>query len=147
MKTLLVSCMAFFAMSITEWQPDFSIAKAKAVQDHRIILLSFSGSDWCIPCIRMHKEIFDSPQFYEVADSSLILYNADFPRKKKNELSKQLRMQNDSLAAVYNPEGKFPFTLLLSSDGKVLRSWEGYPEGGMIKFLEGIKETAYAYKH
>jgi thiol:disulfide interchange protein len=42
------------------WQTDFEKAKAEAVQSHKRILLNFSGSDWCIPCIRLHKEIFDA---------------------------------------------------------------------------------------
>jgi thioredoxin-related protein len=147
MKAMLLGCMAVLAMSMTQWEPDFTTAKKKAADSQRLLLLNFSGSDWCIPCIRMHKDVFENNEFAGIADSLLVLYNADFPRKKKNELTPMIRKQNDSLAALYNPEGKFPFTLLLSPDGKVLQQWEGYPEGGLPAFIATIKKTAYANSH
>jgi len=81
----LVSKIFLFVLlsSFNVWQPDFSTAKKIAKEKHQPILLSFSGSDWCIPCIRMRKDIFDNKSFLQMADSTLVLYNADFPRKKK----------------------------------------------------------------
>ncbi|MBS1733393.1 MAG: thioredoxin family protein, partial [Bacteroidetes bacterium] len=73
-------------MSFTIWQPDFETAKKLAKEKHQLILLNFSGSDWCGPCIRMHREIFGNDEFIKMADSSLIMVNADFPRMKKNKL-------------------------------------------------------------
>ena len=61
-----------------------------------------------------------------MADTSLVMVNADFPRNKKNLLDAETRKQNDALADKYNPEGKFPFTLLLDADGKVLKHGRGY---------------------
>ncbi len=147
MKVMLISCITLLFMSVTHWEPDFTTAAKKARDNNKVLLLNFSGSDWCIPCIRMHKEIFGTAQFGDLSDSLLILYNADFPRKKKNELPSLLRQQNDSLAATYNPEGKFPLTLLLSPDGKVLGRWEGYPEDGAAAFSSSIKKIAHAYYH
>ncbi|MFX5526316.1 thioredoxin family protein, partial [Acinetobacter baumannii] len=82
--------------------------------------------DWCAPCIRMHKDIFDSEIFQQYAQSKLILVRADFPRSKKNQLAKEQQKQNDQLADKYNPNGIFPYTLLLDENGKILKSWEGY---------------------
>ena len=102
-------------------------AKALAQKEHRHILLNFSGSDWCGPCILLRKEILDAPDFSTLADTSLILVNADFPRMKKNQLSKEQQQLNDQLADQYNAKGQFPLTLLLTADGRVLRQWEGNP--------------------
>lgn len=146
MKVMLI-CMTFLVMSATQWEPDFHVAAQKARDNNKVLLLNFSGSDWCIPCIRMHKEIFATDAFNQLADSLLVLYNADFPRKKKYQLAPSVSRQNDSLAAKYNPEGKFPFTLLLSPEGKILGKWEGYPENGIPAFLHSIKKVAHDYYH
>ena len=139
MKNIVVLLACFAAMSFSTWEPDFNKAKQIAKANHQLILLNFSGSDWCGPCIMMKKEIFGSVVFSELADSNLVLVNADFPRKKKNQLSKEIADQNDELAEQYNPSGKFPYTVLLDENGKVLKSWDGFPELGAEKFTKSIK--------
>jgi thiol-disulfide isomerase/thioredoxin len=114
-------------------------AKTISVKNNRPILLNFSGSDWCGPCVRLHKEIFDNYVFKVFAYDNLVLVNADFPRQKKNQLSKEQQKQNDQLADMYNKEGKFPYTVLLSPDGKILRDWDGNPKDGVASFIEDIK--------
>src|SRR3954464_5991947 len=124
MKILLIALLGLAAFAPGDWQNDFEKAKQTAKADHKYILLNFSGSDWCGPCIRMHKEIFESDDFKQYSNDNLILVNADFPRLKKNQLPKQQEKENDQLANEYNRKGVFPLTLLLSSDGKILKSWE-----------------------
>lgn len=109
------------------WHLNMREAREIAQKEHRYILLNFSGSDWCGPCIMLRKEIFDDPVFGGFADSVLVLVNADFPRMKKNRLSKEQQLLNDQLADQYNSQGKFPLTLLLNADGKVVKEWEGNP--------------------
>ena len=111
----------------SQWHVNMAEAQQLARKEHRHILLNFSGSDWCGPCILLKKEVFDDPAFLAMADSSLVLVNADFPRMKKNQLPKAQQQANDQLADRYNPQGQFPLTLLLTADGKVLKQWEGNP--------------------
>jgi thioredoxin-related protein len=122
------------------WETDFENAKKKAETEHKLILMNFSGSDWCIPCIRLHDEIFENISFKRFADSNLVLINADFPRLKKNQLSKEQQKKNDKLADKYNPQGSFPFTLLLDPGGKVIKTWEGFPNKTAEQFTGQIKE-------
>lgn len=74
-----------------------------------------------------------------MADSSLVMVNADFPRNKKNQLSKEAQKENDELAEKYNSAGKFPYTVLLTTEGKVLKAWDGVPAGGAEAFAEEIQ--------
>jgi thioredoxin-related protein len=83
-------------------------------------LLVFSGSDWCAPCIKLDKSIWQSAEFKEYAASNLILERADFPKKKQNQLDPNLQKQNEVLAARYNKEGVFPLVVVLDSKGTVL---------------------------
>jgi thioredoxin-related protein len=126
------------------WRTDFSRAKSDAAEQHKAILLNFSGSDWCTPCMQLKTEIFDAEIFRDFASRNLELVNADFPRLKKNKLSPELAMQNDSLAAQYNPGGKFPLTILILGNGKVVKTWIGNPGKSPQEFVNQIKSAVDA---
>jgi len=122
------------------WETDFEKAQKTAAEEHKLILLNFSGSDWCIPCIRLHKELFEDDSFKDFAKENLILVDADFPRLKKNQLSKEQQKKNEALAEKYNPQGSFPLTLLVNARGEVLQSWDGYIEMPPDLFISAIKK-------
>ena len=139
LTTVIVSSFTF--SSGTTWYTNFEQARSEAFQTKKYILLNFSGSDWCAPCIRLKEEIFDSEKFLEFAEDNLVLVNADFPRLKKNQLEKAQLRQNEALAEKYNPDGKFPLTILLNAEGKPIKYWEGLPQKSPDQFVEEIKRT------
>ena len=127
MKLLSILFLTLFSfVSSVEWTTDFSKAITEASAKNKYILLSFSGSDWCGPCMKLKKEVLDSEDFLKFADAKLILVRADFPRSKKNKLAPELTKHNEGLAEKYNKEGKFPFTVLIDSEGNVVKFWDGY---------------------
>lgn len=137
---LLAFLFAFtFLTPIAQWSTDFEKAKSTAAQDKKLILLNFAGSDWCIPCIKMKKDFFESAAFGTYADKNLLLVKADFPRLKKNKLDKAQTAKNEALAAAYNPQGKFPFTVLIDAQGKVVKSWDGLPKATVEAFISQIQ--------
>ncbi|MDP4261957.1 MAG: thioredoxin family protein [Bacteroidota bacterium] len=144
MRTLMIALLSTFLFSTFDWQTDFEKAKQSAQSEHKLILLNFSGSDWCGPCIRLHKEIFENNAFAQYASDHLILVNADFPRLKKHELSKEQQKKNDQLADMYNKDGIFPLTLLLNFDGKVLKKWEGFPQVSPAEFTQQVRAVVDA---
>src|SRR3978361_1529427 len=111
MKLLFVSFIIGLFTNVT-WLGDYNQANTEAVKSHKLILINFSGSDWCGPCIRERKEILENDAFINYAAGHLVLVRADFPRQKKNQLSKEQVKLNEALADKFNPEGKFPYTLL-----------------------------------
>ncbi|MEL1243094.1 thioredoxin family protein [Flavobacterium sp. DGU11] len=129
-----------------QWEPDFENAKKTAKEKHELILLNFSGSDWCAPCILTRKEYLENEDFLKMAKTNLVMVNADFPRKKKNQLAPEQVKRNEALAEKYNKDGKFPYTLLLNADGKVLKSWEGKPAVTVDKWTKEIKGICDANK-
>lgn len=135
MKLLLLLC--FLAVPIT-WMGNFKDAEKEASASHKLILINFSGSDWCGPCIRLRKEILESTVFEDYAEGHLILVRADFPRQKKDQLPAAQVKLNESLADQYNPDGKFPYTLLVDEHGKILKTWDGYPDETPEKFVGQI---------
>ena len=146
MKVLMLILFTSLFTPSSSWINNLEDAKKTASQKHELILLNFSGSDWCGPCIRLKKEVFESAGFKEYADHNLVLVNADFPRLKKNQPSKEQVKQNEALADKYNPKGKFPYTLLLNADGKVLKVYDGFPNISAEEFTDEIKAFSDAGK-
>jgi hypothetical protein len=128
---------ALFATS--GWHYNLDEARQLAQDQHKHILLNFSGSDWCGPCILLRRQILDNPDFMQMADTSLILVNADFPRSRKNQLSSQQQALNNAMADKYNAQGKFPYTVLLKADGRILKAWEGLPNEKPAEFAAEVR--------
>ena len=146
MKVKLLLLLPVFFVSVNQWHNSLDEAEKIAQKEHKYILLNFSGSDWCGPCIRMRKELFESDVFRQMADSELVLVNADFPRNKKNQPSAAQQKINDEMADKYNTQGKFPYTLLLDSNGKVLETWDGLPEETVEAFTLDVRNTMYTVR-
>ena len=122
-----------------DWQTDYAKALETAKSQNKRILLDFTGSDWCGPCIELKKRVFSKPEFHAYADKNLILVEIDYPQRKKQ--SAQLKQQNEKLSTQYGIEEKgFPTIVLLDSSGKILREMSGYDGeslAGMIAWIEG----------
>ena len=106
-------------LSAQDWRTDWDIAKVEAEQANKKLILVFSGSDWCIPCIKLEKEIWESSSFTQYAEQYYVLFRADFPKRKKNKLPEMIQKLNDRLASKYNSKGYFPLVVVLDAKGKV----------------------------
>lgn len=106
-------------LSAQDWRTDWDIARAEAEQANKKLILVFSGSDWCIPCIKLEKEIWESSSFTQYAEQYYVLFRADFPKRKKNKLPEMVQKLNDRLASKYNSKGYFPLVVVLDAKGKV----------------------------
>src|ERR1700761_7193223 len=62
-----------------EWLTSLPAAKTKAQAEHKLILLDFTGSDWCIPCQKMAADVFAKPEFERYASSNYVLVEVDDP--------------------------------------------------------------------
>lgn len=135
---IAISVLLFFQ---AEWGNNLEAALDKAKQNNELVMLNFCGTDWCAPCIMLKKQVLESVEFKNYAEGKLVLVRADFPRQKKNLLSVEQTAYNETLAEKYNPEGRFPLTLLLSADGTVLHTWDGYPKGFDTEAVRAVVET------
>ena len=137
---LLISLFLLLNFNTPNWNNNYKDAFEIAKKEHKLILLNFSGSDWCGPCIKLHKDVFTMDEFNTLAEDHLVLVNADFPRAKKNQLSKVQQQLNEELAEKYNVQGDFPLTVLINTDGKVIKAWTGFP-ASKEDFVEDIKNN------
>lgn len=140
MKQLLFILFFCFAAPLfgQQWEEDFVLAQEMASQEQKKLLLVFSGSDWCIPCIRLEKEVWQDSVFLAYAKEKLVLYRADFPKRKKNQLSPALKAKHESLAAQYNPKGYFPWVVVFGED-KAVKGTFVYTKDPVAHYIEQIK--------
>ena len=145
-KKLVLFCSAIFlsaafASAEVDWLTDFDAAKAKAKSDHKLVLLDFTGSDWCGWCIKLNKEVFSKPEFAEYATKNLVAVEVDFPRAKQQ--TKELKKANESLQEKYHIQG-YPTIIVLDGEGKKVAQL-GYMPGGPKAFigeLDKLKKKA-----
>lgn len=138
---LLAVCLGFASLSSApaeaDWTTDFAQAQAKAKTERKLLLLDFTGSDWCGWCKVMEKEIFSQPAFEDYAKKNLILVRLDFPRTKA--LGAEVRKQNYALAQQFGVRG-FPTIVMLNGDGKPLAQL-GYVKGGPEAFISELEQV------
>jgi protein disulfide-isomerase len=142
-KVLLIIAMMGLWMSQafsaeSTWMTNFDKAKKVAAEKKIPIIMDFSGSDWCIWCQRLDKEIFSKKKFQEYVKDNFVLVLIDFPRAGKQ--TPEEKKINRALSEKYKVAG-FPTVLILDANGKKLGQ-AGYMPGGpdaFIKFLEKYK--------
>ena len=117
------------------WTTDYEAARERAAAEGRLLLLNFTGSDWCPPCRMLDREILSTPRFVAFAEERLVLLYVDFPRRKA--LPEGLRAQNDRLAEEFGIES-YPSIWIVAPDGTRLGRL-GYMEGGPRTFIRAIQ--------
>lgn len=122
------------------WITDYDVAIAQAKNENKIVMLYFSGSDWCKPCIIWKKEVFDTDTFHSYANTKLVPVKLDFPRMKKNKLTKEQEQMNEELAGKYNKGGVFPFIVFLDASGNVIEktSYRKESPNEFIAYVDGV---------
>ena len=118
------------------WLTNFEMAQAQALAGKKTLLINFTGSDWCPPCLALEKEVFEQPEFAEYAAKNLVLLKVDFPRIKMQSLEE--KAANRQLAERYQIYG-FPTIVLLDSSRKVIGEL-GYQPGGPKPFIAAIEK-------
>ena len=86
-----------------QWMTDLPKAQAKAKAENKLVMMDFTGSDWCIWCKRLNAEIFSKPEFVDYAKKNLVVVELDFPRSK--EQSAELKKANQQLQKKYSIKG------------------------------------------
>ena len=134
---LLVACQSLQAAEGSlNWQTSLPAAQAKAKEGKKLVLLDFTGSDWCGWCIKLQKEIFQTPEFTEYAKKNLELVEVDFPQRKK--ISESQKQANEALQEKYGIQG-FPTLIILDSTGKKVGEL-GYQKGGPKPFIARLEK-------
>ncbi len=143
---ILLSTALFYtatARAQSPWVTDYKKAQDEAKTNHRLVLLNFTGSDWCGWCTQLDRAILKQQQFMDYASKNLVLVVLDYPRRNGpawKAQSLELKKQNMELAEKFNIEG-FPTLVVLSPDGKTVWRYDGYYGGGLAAFLAELDKV------
>jgi thiol:disulfide interchange protein len=122
-----------FATTPAGWTTDLEKAFEKAKAEKKSVLVEFTGSDWCSPCIAMRKNVFTKKEFVDEASKKFVLVELDFPKGDK-----AVKEKNQPYAEKYNIEG-FPTVILFTAEGKEFTRFfaSEFPETDLfLKHLE-----------
>src|SRR5262245_38456154 len=112
-----VACVAVLfspQLDAATWITDLNVAKDQAARQIKLILLDFTGSDWCGWCKKLKGEVFDQAEFETYADQNLILVEVDFPQSKP--ITEEQRRANEALASRFKVQG-YPTLVVLNAAG------------------------------
>jgi thiol:disulfide interchange protein len=114
------------------WREDLPGALKQAQSENKLVLLDFTGSDWCPWCIKFDQEVLSTGKFASYAANKLELVKLDFPRSTPQ--SDDRKRANAILAKQFGVDG-YPTYVLLNAAGKELGRQVGYREGGPDAFV------------
>lgn len=141
LKKLLLAAVASASLLTARaeeltWHTDLAKAQAEAKAEKKLVMLDFTGSDWCGWCIKLNKEVFSKPEFTEFAKKNLVLVEVDFPLKK--EQSAEQKKANQALQEKYQIKG-YPTLIVLDADGNKVGELE-YVAGGPKAWIEKFEQ-------
>jgi thioredoxin-related protein len=118
------------------WITSYEQGRQEAKAGNKLVLLDFSGSDWCGWCKLLDREIFSKPQFKEYASKNLVLVELDFPKMKY--MPPATKAQNERLLIQYQVQG-LPTIIVLNGDGQLVAEL-GYMQGGPDAFIAVLEK-------
>lgn len=143
MKAKILFPLLVLALSATialgasgSWMEDYEKALAKAKTENKLVLMDFTGSDWCGWCMKLDDEVFSKPAFKKYAKENLVLMEVDFPKGKHQ--TRKLKEQNGELSKKFGIRG-YPTIIVLDSKGEKVGQL-GYMEGGPDAFIAELEK-------
>lgn len=117
------------------WTEDFPAAQLRATEQKKRLFVDFTGSDWCPPCIALHKKVLTQPEFLQHAEDRYVLVKVDFPRNKPQ--ADPQREANQILARAYRVQS-FPTVLVLEANGTEVQRLNGYNDTSPADFIKSL---------
>ena len=118
------------------WLVDFEKAKVQAAKEGKSILMEFTGSDWCPPCIQLEKNVLSQEAFKTGAPKNFILLKLDSPRDKSKQTPEEIE-QYKVLSKQYAVQG-VPTIFLTDAKGKPYWQTVGYSGDSADKYVANL---------
>ena len=138
---LTLTSLVIFTAAATaagkDWMTDIDSAVKVAKEKNKAVLVEFTGSDWCPPCIMMDKKVFSQSSFVSKASEDFILVKIDIPRSNP-----ELSEKNSKVLNKYKVQG-VPTVILMDKEGKEFNRFSAsqFPEvGKFLAHLDGQLE-------
>jgi len=138
LATLCLAALAVTSSALAEphkgWTADLEGALEQAKKENKAVLVEFTGSDWCPPCMMMRKNVFSKEEFVTKASEKFVLVELDFPNKDK-----ELKEKNKPYAEKFKIDA-FPTIVLLDAEGNEFSRFTASAHPEVEAFLEHINK-------
>ena len=137
MKKFLMLLSAVFSLALSaaevKWQNDMASASEAAKKEKKPIIMLFTGSDWCPPCMKMERTTWKDAKVVEYVNKNYIPLLVDLPRGK--QLPAEQVQKNQALSAKYKLR-YVPTIVVTDADGKELGRTGFNTPDSFLKFLK-----------
>jgi len=97
------------------WLPDLDEGRRLAAARGKDLLINFTGTAWCAPCVELEYDIFEQPEFEPVSEH-FVLVRLDFPASEE-DLPPELREKYVAWKERYGIRA-FPTVILADATGR-----------------------------
>ena len=87
---IAAACMAP-CLAAEGWLTDMDAARKEAAERKKNLMIEFTGSDWCAPCMQLRANVLTKPDFQQEARKNFVLLELDYPRRKKQSAEETVR--------------------------------------------------------
>ncbi len=130
---IAAACMAP-CLAAEGWLTDMDAARKEAAERKKNLMIEFTGSDWCPPCMQLRANVFSKPDFQKEAQKNFVLLELDYPRRKKQ--SAEVKAANRKLAEQYGVTS-FPTIVFADASGKPFGGFVGgRPREDVMKAMQ-----------
>ena len=130
---IAAACMAP-CLAAEGWLTDMDAARKEAAERKKNLMIEFTGSDWCAPCMQLRANVLTKPDFQQEARKNFVLLELDYPRRKKQ--SAEVKAANQKLAEQYGVTG-FPTVVFADASGKPFGGFVGgRPREDVMKAMQ-----------
>lgn len=137
---LVLSLGVRSATAAEGWLVSLEKAKEQAAKEGKDILMEFTGSDWCPPCIALNKNVLSTEEFQTEVPKQFVLLKLDSPRDKSQQ-SEEEQAQYRELSKKFNVTG-VPTVLLADASGRPYAKKVGYGGTPAEEYIGELKQTA-----
>ncbi len=128
----LVMSVVSVASAKGPWLTDIKAGVKKAKAEGKLVMVEFTGSDWCPPCMMMDKEVFSKKEFLAGAQKHYVLVKLDAPNKDA-----ELKKATQKEAQKWKVQG-FPTVLLLDAKGKEFKRFLATENRTVEEFIQRL---------
>lgn len=115
------------------WLTDIGEGIARAKSEGKAVMVEFTGSEWCPPCIVMRRSVFSKQEFFDAASEDFVLVVVDIPK-----VDKELAAKGWMTAGRYGVTD-FPTVVLLDGEGKEFSRFFAADHPRLEDFLKHLK--------
>ena len=127
LKQMLVSVVSLVSAAVAgqvEWMHDLEAAGKKAAAEGKLVLVEFTGSDWCGACKLQHKNVLEKEEFADWVQKHCVPAVVDVPMDVSRVGGMAQKRYNEMLCDSYGLKS-FPSLKMMTPELIVVGGYSG----------------------